>query len=57
MENCMGFIADISLPRLGQLPAGPDYGGLKFNPVWDDIRMRPKFQELMARASRPPDWN
>jgi TolB-like protein/tRNA A-37 threonylcarbamoyl transferase component Bud32 len=39
-----------------QLPAGPDYGRLKFDPVWDDIRTDPKFQELMARAARPPDW-
>jgi serine/threonine protein kinase/tetratricopeptide (TPR) repeat protein len=51
--------ADAALEQLAtvvQLPAGPDYGGLKFNPVWDDIRMRPDFQELMARAARPPDW-
>jgi tetratricopeptide (TPR) repeat protein len=39
-----------------QLPAGPDYGRLKFDPVWDDIRTDPKFQEIMARAAQPPDW-
>jgi tetratricopeptide (TPR) repeat protein len=38
------------------LPAGPDYGRLKFDPIWDDIRTDPKFQEIMARAARPPDW-
>jgi TolB-like protein len=40
-----------------QLPAGPDYGRLKFEPVWDDIRTDPKFQEIMARATQPPNWN
>jgi serine/threonine protein kinase/tetratricopeptide (TPR) repeat protein len=45
------------LARVVQLPAGPDYGRLKFDPVWDEIRMDPKFQELMSRAARPPDWN
>ena len=40
-----------------QLPAGPDYGRLKFEPAWDDIRTDPKFQEIMTRAMRPPNWN
>ena len=40
-----------------QLPAGPDYGRLKFEPVWDDIRTDPKFQEILSRATQPPNWN
>jgi serine/threonine protein kinase/Tfp pilus assembly protein PilF len=40
-----------------QLPSGPDYGRLKFDPVWDGIRMHPKFQEILARAAQPPNWN
>jgi tetratricopeptide (TPR) repeat protein len=40
-----------------QLPAGPDYGRLKFDPVWDDIRTDPKFQQIMSRAMQPPNWN
>lgn len=40
-----------------QLPAGPDYGRLKFEPVWDDLRADPKFQEIMSRATQPPNWN
>ncbi|MFN2624202.1 MAG: tetratricopeptide repeat protein, partial [Chthoniobacterales bacterium] len=44
------------LATVVQLPAGPDYGSLKFNPVWDNIRMFPKFQEILARATRPPEW-
>jgi serine/threonine protein kinase/tetratricopeptide (TPR) repeat protein len=51
---------DAALEQLAtvvQLPQGPDYGGLKFNPVWDNIRMTPKFQEIMARATQPPNWD
>jgi serine/threonine protein kinase/tetratricopeptide (TPR) repeat protein len=40
-----------------KLPAGPDYGRLKFEPVWDGLRADPNFQEIMARAAQPPDWN
>jgi tetratricopeptide (TPR) repeat protein len=40
-----------------QLPAGPDYGRLKFEPAWDAIRTDPKFQEIMSRATQPPNWN
>jgi tetratricopeptide (TPR) repeat protein len=45
------------LAKVVHLPAGPDYGRLKFDPVWDGIRMDPKFQEIMARAAQPPEWN
>ena len=45
------------LATVVQLPGGPDYGRLKFDPVWDGIRKEPKFQEIMARASQPPSWN
>jgi serine/threonine protein kinase/Tfp pilus assembly protein PilF len=40
-----------------KLPSGPDYGRLKFEPVWDDLRADPKFQEILLRATQPPDWN
>ena len=40
-----------------KLPAGPDYGRLKFEPVWDELRADRKFQEILARAAQPPDWN
>jgi tetratricopeptide (TPR) repeat protein len=45
------------LASIVQLPAGPDYGQLKFDPVWDDLRTDPKFQEIMSRAAQPPVWN
>ncbi len=45
------------LNQIVQLPAGPDYGRLKFDPVWDELRGDPRFQEIMARAAQPPVWN
>ncbi|MFL6589522.1 MAG: protein kinase domain-containing protein, partial [Chthoniobacterales bacterium] len=45
------------LGSIAQLPAGPDYGRLKFDPAWDNLRSDPKFQEIMARAAGPPNWN
>jgi hypothetical protein len=45
------------LASIAQLPGGPDYGRLKFDPVWDDIRSDARFQQIMARATQPPDWN
>jgi protein kinase/serine/threonine-protein kinase len=49
---------DAALAQLNsivQVPAGPDYGRLKFDPVWDDLRSDPRFQNIMARAVRPPN--
>jgi len=45
------------LAKIVELPGGPDYGRLKFDPVWDGIRADPKFQQIMARAAQPPDWH
>lgn len=45
------------LAKIAHLPHGPDYGRLKFDPVWDGIRDDPKFQEILARAAQQPDWN
>jgi len=45
------------LASIVQLPSGPDYGRLKFDPVWDEIRSDPRFQEILARAAQPPNWN
>jgi len=39
------------------LPSGPDYGRLKFDPAWDDLRDDPKFKKILSRAAQPPDWN
>jgi tetratricopeptide (TPR) repeat protein len=45
------------LKQVAHLPAGPDYGRLKFDPIWDELRDDPRFQEIMARAAQPPVWN
>jgi tetratricopeptide (TPR) repeat protein len=45
------------LKQVAHLPAGPDYGRLKFDPIWDELRADPRFQEIMARAAQPPVWN
>jgi len=45
------------LAKIVELPGGPDYGRLKFDPIWDGIRADPKFQQIMARAAQPPDWH
>jgi TolB-like protein len=45
------------LSDLVKLPRGPNYGQLRFDPVWENIRGTPKFQEILARAAQPPDYN
>jgi hypothetical protein len=31
-------------------PVSPRYGELKFNPIWDPIRDRPRFQKLLEET-------
>jgi serine/threonine protein kinase/Tfp pilus assembly protein PilF len=45
------------LETVVQLPHGPDYGRLKYDPVWDAIRANPRFQQILVRATQPPNWN
>jgi hypothetical protein len=45
------------LATVVRLPGGTDYGRLKFDPIWDDLRQDPKFQEIVSHATQPPDWN
>jgi serine/threonine protein kinase/tetratricopeptide (TPR) repeat protein len=40
-------------PMIGK-PLGPEYGDLKFNPIWDPLRNDPRFARLLADAA-PPD--
>ncbi len=42
------------LNKIVQMPGGPDYGGLKFDPIWDDLRTDPRFQKIVSRATQPP---
>jgi hypothetical protein len=33
--------------------AGPSYGSLKLNPIWDDLRTDPRFDKVIAEAAKP----
>jgi tetratricopeptide (TPR) repeat protein len=45
------------LPTLVKLPGGPNYGQLRFDPVWESVRKSPRFQEIMERAAQPPEYD
>ena len=45
------------LSKVVNLPNGPSYGELRFNPAWDPVRNLPRFQEILAQASHPPVSN
>jgi len=42
------------LEKIVRLPQGPDYGELRFNPMWDEIRNDPRFDRLLSQAALPP---
>jgi len=42
------------LEKIVRLPRGPDYGELRFNPWWDEIRTDPRFDTLLSQAALPP---
>jgi len=42
------------LEKIVRLPRGPDYGELRFNPWWDEIRDDPRFDRLLSQAALPP---
>jgi serine/threonine protein kinase/Tfp pilus assembly protein PilF len=42
------------LEKIVRLPRGPDYGELRFNPWWDEIRNDPRFDRLLSQATLPP---
>ena len=41
------------LSKLVKLPFGLNYGDLKLNPMWDDLRDDPRFDKLIAEAAQP----
>ena len=41
------------LLAVASVPAGPSFGELKFDPVWDSLRNDPRFARVMAEAARP----
>ncbi len=42
------------LEKIVRLPNGPDYGELRFDPWWDEIRNDPRFDRLLSQAALPP---
>jgi serine/threonine protein kinase/tetratricopeptide (TPR) repeat protein len=42
------------LEKIVRLPRGPDYGELRFDPWWDEIRNDPRFDILLSQAALPP---
>ena len=39
---------------LASRPGGPDYGQLKFDPAWKDVRPDPRFQKMLAQLEPAP---
>jgi tetratricopeptide (TPR) repeat protein len=38
------------LETVANIPAGPSYGDLRFNPCWDSLRGDPRFDKIVAAA-------
>ena len=36
------------LEPVAKIPAGPSYGDLRFNPIWDPLRGDPRFEKIVA---------
>jgi hypothetical protein len=41
------------LGKLVKLPFGLNYGDLKLNPMWDDLRDDPRFDRVLAESALP----
>ena len=41
------------LGKLVKLPFGLNYGDLKLNPMWDDLRNDPRFDRILAESALP----
>jgi hypothetical protein len=42
------------LLALAKTPGGPDYGQLRFDPLWSALRDRPEYQAMLARLKPAP---
>jgi Flp pilus assembly protein TadD len=45
------------LKKVVKLPRGPNWGELRFSPLWDDVRMDTRFDSLLTQAALPPVYN
>jgi serine/threonine protein kinase/tetratricopeptide (TPR) repeat protein len=41
------------LAEVVKRPCGPSHGELQFDPVWNEIRRDPRFEEILAQTARP----
>jgi hypothetical protein len=46
-----------ALTKVVNLPNGPSFGELRFNPAWDPVRGDQRFQWIMSQASIPPAYH
>jgi serine/threonine protein kinase/TolB-like protein/Flp pilus assembly protein TadD len=45
------------LSSIINVPNGPSFGDLKLNPMWDDLRGDPRFEQLIGEAAKPIPLN
>jgi TolB-like protein/thioredoxin-like negative regulator of GroEL len=45
------------LAKVVRMPQGPNYGELRFNPAWDEVRTDPRFETLLSQAALPPVYD
>ena len=45
------------LEKVVKLPRGPNWGELRFSPLWDDVRTDTRFESLLTQAALPPVYN
>jgi TolB-like protein len=43
------------LESVAKIPAGPSYGDLRFNPIWDPLRGEPRFGKIVASLAPQPN--
>ncbi|PYI75453.1 MAG: hypothetical protein DMF04_10305, partial [Verrucomicrobia bacterium] len=41
------------LRKLVEVPGGENYGPLKYNPVFDELRKDPRFDEILKQSQKP----
>jgi hypothetical protein len=39
--------------KLVQTPGGDNYGPLKYNPIYDELRKDPRFDEILKQSQKP----
>jgi hypothetical protein len=45
------------LEKIVKMPRGPNWGELRFSPMWDDLRKDTRFEAILTRAALPPIYD